>query len=118
MFGSVDVVLISKDTVEHESLAAPRMLLCSLGCMSREGSLPDAHSRAWDTRQLDSPGETLVTLRIIIFEADLELDGFDLRLVRQRLECANSLHSTHESSSSFHSRSSPVDPGRWYALRL
>lgn len=33
--------------------------------------LPDAHAWSWDTRQLDSAGETFVTLRIIILEADL-----------------------------------------------
>ena len=33
--------------------------------------LPNAHAWSGDTRQLDSAGETLVTLRIIILEADL-----------------------------------------------
>ena len=33
--------------------------------------VPNAHAWSGDTRQLDSAGETLVTLRIIILEADL-----------------------------------------------
>ncbi len=33
--------------------------------------LPNAHAWSGDTRQLDSAGETLVTLRIVILEADL-----------------------------------------------
>ena len=33
--------------------------------------VPNAHAWSGDTRQLDSAGETLVTLRIIVLEADL-----------------------------------------------
>ena len=36
--------------------------------------VPDAHPRAGDTGKLDGSGETLVTLRVIVFEADLQLD--------------------------------------------
>ena len=39
--------------------------------------LPDAHTRAGDDGKANSSGETLVTLRIIVLEADLELDGFE-----------------------------------------
>ena len=39
--------------------------------------LPDAHTRAGNDGQTNSSGETLVTLRIIILEADLEFDGFE-----------------------------------------
>lgn len=37
----------------------------------------DGHVGARDGRQLDSAGETLVSLRIIVLEADLELDGLE-----------------------------------------
>lgn len=38
---------------------------------------PDAHARTGDGGQLDGAGETLVTLGIIVFEADLELDRLE-----------------------------------------
>ena len=37
----------------------------------------DAHSRAGNGGQLDGAGETLVTLGIIVLQADLELDGLE-----------------------------------------
>jgi len=37
----------------------------------------DAHARARDARELDGARETLVTLRVIVLEADLELDGLE-----------------------------------------
>ena len=39
--------------------------------------IPDGHVRAGDRGQLDSAGETLVTLRIIVLQADLELDRLE-----------------------------------------
>ena len=39
--------------------------------------VPDAHSRARNNWQADCSRETLVTLRIIVLEADLEFDGFE-----------------------------------------
>jgi hypothetical protein len=39
--------------------------------------LPDAHTRAGNNGQTDGSGETLVTLGIIVLEADLEFDGFE-----------------------------------------
>lgn len=45
----------------------------ALGVLRLMGNriLPNAHAWSGDARQLDSAGETLVTLRIIILEADL-----------------------------------------------
>ena len=34
-------------------------------------SVPDAHARTRDTRELDGARETLITLRVIVLEADL-----------------------------------------------
>ena len=51
VFGAVDVVLVS----EHA----------------------DGHVRARDLGQLDGAAETLVTLRVIVLEADLEFDGLE-----------------------------------------
>jgi len=39
--------------------------------------VPDGHSRAGNDRETNGSGETLVTLRIIVLEADLELDGLE-----------------------------------------
>lgn len=41
------------------------------------GFIPDAHARTRNGWQFDGSGETLVTLRIIVLEADLELDGLE-----------------------------------------
>lgn len=39
--------------------------------------VPDAHSWARNNWETDGSRETLVTLRIIVLEADLEFDGFE-----------------------------------------
>jgi hypothetical protein len=39
--------------------------------------LPDAHTRAGNNGETDGSGETLVTLGIIVLEADLKFDGFE-----------------------------------------
>jgi hypothetical protein len=39
--------------------------------------VPDAHSRAGNDWETNGSGETLVTLGIIVLEADLEFDGFE-----------------------------------------
>lgn len=39
--------------------------------------IPDGHVGPGDLRELHGPGETLVTLGIVVLEADLELDGLE-----------------------------------------
>ena len=39
--------------------------------------VPDAHAWAGDNRETNGSGETLVTLGIVVLEADLEFDGFE-----------------------------------------
>lgn len=39
--------------------------------------LPDGHVGSWDLRELHGSGETLITLGIVVLEADLELDGLE-----------------------------------------
>jgi hypothetical protein len=39
--------------------------------------VPNAHARAGDDRELDGSGESLVTLRIVVLEADLKFDCFE-----------------------------------------
>jgi hypothetical protein len=36
----------------------------------------DGHAWTWDLGELDSSGETLVTLGVIVLQADLQLNGF------------------------------------------
>ena len=38
---------------------------------------PDAHVGPGDDRETNGSRETLVTLRVIVLEADLEFDGFE-----------------------------------------
>jgi hypothetical protein len=49
------------------------------------GDAPDTHARPGHFGQLDGTRETLVTLRVIVLEADLQFDGLEevslLRLV-------------------------------------
>ena len=40
-------------------------------------SIPDAHVGAGDRGQTDGAGETLVTLRVIVLQADLKLNGLE-----------------------------------------
>jgi len=51
MLGTINVVLVTEDT--------------------------DAHAGAWDIWQSDGARETLITLRIVVLEADLQLDGLE-----------------------------------------
>lgn len=41
------------------------------------GRIPDGHAGSGDLGELHGPGETLVTLGIVVLEADLELDSFE-----------------------------------------
>ena len=38
---------------------------------------PDRHARTGDGGELDGARETLVTLRIVVLQADLEFDGLE-----------------------------------------
>lgn len=41
------------------------------------GGAPDAHAGARDDGELDCSGETLVTLRVVVLEADLKFDRLE-----------------------------------------
>lgn len=45
--------------------------------VSWEEVVPDGHVGAGDRRQLDGARETLVTLRVIVLQADLKLNGLE-----------------------------------------
>jgi hypothetical protein len=46
-------------------------------CVLYGVNVPDAHVWSWNNWETDGSRETLVTLRIIVLEADLELDGLE-----------------------------------------
>jgi hypothetical protein len=45
--------------------------------LCRIADIPDGHVGAGNDRETNGSGETLVTLRIIVLEADLKLDSFE-----------------------------------------
>lgn len=55
----------------HPSVANSLLSLSIVGWIDE----PDGHSRAGNGVELDGAGETLVTLGIVVLQADLELDG-------------------------------------------
>jgi hypothetical protein len=78
---SIQIVLVTEDAIyESDHLSARltnfQMHHCTIGKprQNRE-DVPDRHARTRNARQLDGAGETFVTLRIIVLQANLELDG-------------------------------------------
>lgn len=71
VFGTVDVVLVTEDAV------GCKLVLVITRSGRRESDIPNTHAGSRNSRQPDSTGETLVTLRIIVLEADLEFDGLE-----------------------------------------
>jgi hypothetical protein len=68
VLGTIDIMLVTENATIQSAKAPPSM--CTV-------DIPDAHTRAGDNGQTNGSGETLVTLRIIVLEADLEFDGFE-----------------------------------------
>jgi hypothetical protein len=68
VLSTIDIMLVT----ENATIQSAKLLqsMCSV-------DIPDAHTRARDNGQTNSSGETLVTLRIIVLEADLKFDGFE-----------------------------------------
>lgn len=90
VLGTIEIVLVTKNTVEIQ-LSATRFWNCpSLdGCFppissifrdslaQRHIDVPDAHVGAGHGGQTDGAGETLVTLGVIVLQTDLKLDGLE-----------------------------------------
>ena len=68
MFGSVDIVLVTENAGDELAI---EFLARSVF------DLPDSHTRTRNGWELDGTRETLITLRIIVLEANLQLDGFE-----------------------------------------
>lgn len=72
MLGSVNVVLVTENTV-GSCQSTGRYKSGGVG----QGGVPDCHARSGNGWQLDGSGETLVTLRVIVLEADLQFDRLE-----------------------------------------
>jgi hypothetical protein len=78
VLGTIDIVLVTEnamypsDSMSHiiSSMEAPRL-------RGAVFDIPDAHVWAGNLGETDGSRETLVTLRIIVLEADLQLDGLE-----------------------------------------
>ena len=82
MFGTIDIMLVTENTIIVE------MLVCVM-TTSPMPCIPYAHARTRYTGKLDSSRETLVALRIIVLESNLQFDGLEevsLLLVGRELE--------------------------------
>lgn len=71
VLSTIDIVLVTENAVGE------RQSVCAALPMPVSDSLPDGHVRARDLWELDGTRETLVTLRVVVLEADLELDGLE-----------------------------------------
>jgi hypothetical protein len=69
VLGTIDIVLVTKNAISSS--------VSKTHCCMFDVDVPDAHTGAGDNRQADGSRETLITLRIIILEADLELDSLE-----------------------------------------
>lgn len=70
VLGTINIMLVTENAIIISAQVLPPFLFGF-------ADVPDAHSRAGNDRKADGSGETLITLRIIVLEADLEFDGFE-----------------------------------------
>jgi hypothetical protein len=70
VLGTIDIVLVTEDAKSH---ACALLLAIALSSFAAEYRL----TGPGDGGQLDGSAETLVTLRVIVLETDLELNGLD-----------------------------------------
>ena len=68
VLGTIDIVLVTEHADGHA---------CNQSAYSPPYTVTYLLTRARDVGQLDGSRETLVTLRVIVLEADLELDGLE-----------------------------------------
>lgn len=72
VLGTIDIVLVTENAVNPY---VSRLFVVSF--FASNSVVPDGHVGARDTGELDGSRETLVTLRVIVLETDLELDGLE-----------------------------------------
>jgi len=69
VLSTIDIMLVTENA--NIKSACVHLHVCIFS------DVPDAHAGAGNDRETNGPGETLVTLRIIVLEADLEFDGLE-----------------------------------------
>jgi hypothetical protein len=69
MLGTIDIMLVTENAI--------RWLVCIPHRSYDFVYEPDGHVWSGNDREANGSRETLVTLRIIVLEADLEFDGFE-----------------------------------------
>jgi hypothetical protein len=75
MLGTIDIVLITKNAVDFLlALDLHREPTARDSCSS---NVPNGHAGARNLGEADGSRETLVTLGVIVLEADLKLDGLE-----------------------------------------
>ena len=79
VLGSVDIMLIAENADSYKSARSVSKihLFRALGLVENSFNAPNCHAGTRDTRKLDGARETLVTLGIVVLEADLELDSLE-----------------------------------------
>ena len=76
VLSTINIVLITENAINSNQPKLFHIFHIMPLCI-RVVNIPDAHSWARDNWESDGSAETLVTLRIIVLEADLELDSFE-----------------------------------------
>lgn len=71
VLSTIDIVLVT------ENASSARWLACGAHMRSKWAALPDGHVGARNLGELDGTRETLITLRVVVLQADLELDGLE-----------------------------------------
>ncbi len=71
VLGTIDIMLVTEDAIP---LISPDSLSYIFLVWV---AIPDGHARAGNDRQTNGSGETLITLGIVVLEADLKFDGFE-----------------------------------------
>lgn len=75
VLGTIEIVLVTENAVHNWLVFLAQSH--SYYSYPRRRFVPDGHVGAGDSGQLDGARETLVTLRVIVLQTDLELDGLE-----------------------------------------
>jgi hypothetical protein len=96
VLGTVEIVLVTNDAVLQSATcnhSFAHLVFQSHSYRTGRSNIPDGHTRARNVGEADGAGETLVTLGVIVLQADLELDGLEevtllgvLRVVQKLLD--------------------------------
>jgi len=77
VLGTIDIVLVTENAIYASDQILPSRASVRDEMPWAAFDIPDAHVWAWNLGETDGSRETLVTLRIIVLEADLQFDGLE-----------------------------------------